>query len=157
MDFESFDGQGISIPDLVTQAAAKHGVPDDIAHTLIGKTESGYNPLAKNPKSSATGLGQIINSTGRMLGMNITGGPDDDRWNPVLNADKSMQYLAGLYKDSGSWETALARYGEGREYARRILAQANRRAASRSQNLEFEPYNPGEAPADSGQIGRAHV
>jgi len=141
MEFEPYAGEGITIPEIVTGAADKHGIPQNIAHALIGEKESGYDPYAKNPKSSASGLGQIINRTGKSLGMNITGGPDDDRWHPVINAEKSMEYLASLYQKTGSWDKALARYGEGPQYARSVL-RAAKVAATVGEQIEFEPYQP---------------
>lgn len=147
MEFESYTGEGITIPEIVSDAADKHGVPHNIAHSLIGDMESGYNPYAKNPKSSASGLGQIINRTGKSLGMNITGGPDDDRWHPVINADKSMEYLASLYKETGSWNKALARYGEGPKFARSVL-RAAKIAATVGERIKFEPYQAQDAPLE---------
>ncbi len=44
MEFESYAGEGITIPEIVSGAADKHGVPHNIAHALIGDIESGYDP-----------------------------------------------------------------------------------------------------------------
>jgi soluble lytic murein transglycosylase-like protein len=48
-------------------AAAAVGIPSDWLYALI-KTESGWNPQAKNPNGSARGLIQWIDSTARALG-----------------------------------------------------------------------------------------
>ena len=53
-------------------AASNHGVNPDILASIT-KIESGFNPKAKNPLSSARGLGQFINSTAKQYGLKNDG------------------------------------------------------------------------------------
>jgi hypothetical protein len=43
----------------VTHAAYAHGIPKDVMHYHV-KRESSYNPRARNPRSTATGLLQVV-------------------------------------------------------------------------------------------------
>ena len=66
---------------------------------LIGK-ESSWNPKAKNPTSSARGIGQLLNSTYRNLGMKHS-----DLAVPQLVA--TLAYIGRKYGSSGpcgAWE-----------------------------------------------------
>lgn len=70
--------------------------------------ESGGNPDAVSP-AGAAGLMQIMPDTFTGLG----GTHPDDRFNPIDNLDKGVQYLAEQYRKFGSPELALAAYNAG--------------------------------------------
>lgn len=57
-----------SVAQLITAKAQEHGVPADIA-IGIGKIESNLNPKAKAGTSSASGVFQLIDSTGKQYGV----------------------------------------------------------------------------------------
>jgi hypothetical protein len=86
-------------------AAKEHGVPYDVLHGIL-KTESNFDPKAKNPKSSATGIAQIINSTGKMLEVG-------DRNNPTDSIYGAAKYLRQNYDKIGNWPGAIAAYEQG--------------------------------------------
>lgn len=51
------------------EAAALSEIKADPYLRAVAKTESGFNPTAKNPKSSATGIFQFIDDTAKRLGV----------------------------------------------------------------------------------------
>ena len=73
------------IEGIVRGAATRYGIDPDHA-TAIARLESGLNPRAQNPSSSAGGLFQFINSTWNQYG----GG---DKYDPARNADAGARYL----------------------------------------------------------------
>lgn len=85
-------------------AANKYGIPVNMFLWQIGK-ESSWNPNAKNPApgSTATGLGQFIATTAKDFNLN----PLD----PIASLDAAAKYDAMLYKQTGSWQGALEKYG----------------------------------------------
>jgi hypothetical protein len=112
----TYKGLGQTMPKhrlrrMAMDIADHYGIPRDMFMGLV-RAESSWNPAAKNPKSSASGLGQIIDGTARMLGLNVTGDENDDRWHPGLNMDASARYLVDLKRRHGSWQKALWYYGE---------------------------------------------
>lgn len=76
---------------LIASAAQQYGV-DPNALVRVAQIESGLDPNAKNPKSSAGGLGQFINSTWAQYG----GGAS--KFDPNANADA----LARLARDNAA-------------------------------------------------------
>lgn len=99
-------------------AAERFGVPKKVASFLFGQ-ESGWNPdigqtkIDNNgdgkPDSSAVGIGQFIESTGREFG--LVGDGFDHRGDAEKSINASMNYLSKLYKRFGNWEQALNAYG----------------------------------------------
>lgn len=69
-------------------------------------TESGGNPNAKNPGSTATGLFQLTASTARQLGV-------ADATDPTQNAQGACKFMAQLLKQFGNYPQALAAYNAG--------------------------------------------
>ena len=70
--------------------------------------ESGYDPAAKNPKSSATGLFQFINSTWRWVADELELDDRTDGWQHTLAA----VWLAGKSKWRTHWQVC-ANFGDG--------------------------------------------
>lgn len=105
---------------MAEQIAQQKGIPVHIFKGMIDH-ESSWNPYAKNPKSSATGLGQHLDRTLRNMGHEPTGGPDDPRYNPQLSLELAADHLLEKYKDTGDWRRAVMNYGEGTEaYIRKV-------------------------------------
>ncbi|HEU0095209.1 MAG TPA: transglycosylase SLT domain-containing protein, partial [Rhizomicrobium sp.] len=78
------------IQQLITQSARRHGVD---AHALseTARLESGYNPNARNPASSAGGLFQFVDGTARQYGVS-------DKFDPAQSTDAA----ARLMKDNAA-------------------------------------------------------
>ncbi len=85
--------------------ARKYGIPPAILWGLI-EQESQWNPYAKNPKTTASGLGQILRATAKELGIKNV-------FDPQENLDGAARYLASRYKATGKWDTAVAAYHAG--------------------------------------------
>lgn len=88
--------------DAAVAAANKYGVPVNMFLWQIGK-ESSWNPNAKNPNSSATGIAQFTKATAQDFGI--------DPLDPYASLDAAAKYNAQLYKREGSWQGALESYG----------------------------------------------
>lgn len=117
-----------SVRQVVSDAATRHGVSPE-AMLRIAYLESGGNPSAKNPRSSAGGLFQFIDSTAKNYGLS-------NRYDPVQAADAA----ARLAKDNaGHLRKVLGREPTGGELylahqqgaggAARLLQNRGRRAA----------------------------
>jgi len=89
--------------ELITNAAARHGVDARIVHALI-QVESAYQTHAIS-RAGARGLMQIMPSTGRQYGAL-------DLFDPKVNIDAGVQHLKGLLKRF-ELPLALAAYNAG--------------------------------------------
>lgn len=69
----------MNVRDIIVATANQYGIPVDYA-LATAQRESGFNPRAKNPKSSAGGLFQFIDSTWEGYGQG-------DKFDPYANAD----------------------------------------------------------------------
>ncbi len=89
----------------VDEAAQKYDVDPKAVATIIHRESSG-DSTARNPKSSATGLGQFITSTGNAMGIT----------NPT-SGSQSIDATARLLRENldkfGSYDKALAAHHEG--------------------------------------------
>lgn len=99
---------GMGQASYVQRAAANYpGVPNLAAvATAVMNHESGGNPGAKNPNSSACGLFQLINATQSTLGVS-------DCTDPTQNADAGVGLLAQYYNQYGNWDEALQAFSDG--------------------------------------------
>ena len=68
-----------SVRTAIDAAASRYGV-DPTALSVIAQLESGGNPAAQNPNSSAGGLFQFIDSTAQQYGLT-------DKFDPYASAD----------------------------------------------------------------------
>jgi hypothetical protein len=81
------DGNPVDIPSVIRSAAVANGV--DPAYLLAtGQSESGLNPDAANPNSTATGLFQFTAPTWKQYG------GDADPTDPVANANAAARFTA---------------------------------------------------------------
>lgn len=110
----------------IEQAAARHGV-DRGALYRIAQMESGGNPRAKNPRSSAGGLFQFIDSTANQYGLS-------DRFDPAQASDAA----ARLMRDNA----AHLRRALGREPTAGELYLAHQQGAGGAANLLSNPDRP---------------
>lgn len=111
---------------------AENGLPSGYL-AKVAKIESRGNPNAKNPNSSAEGLFQFINSTGREYGLNNSA----EKRNPVMAslaaadlAADNMDYLRSrLGRDPTTGELYLA-HQQGAGGAAKLLSNPGASAAS---------------------------
>ncbi|UYL05801.1 membrane-bound lytic murein transglycosylase F [Klebsiella phage KP13MC5-2] len=108
---------------LFQKAADEHGVSYDLLRKLAFN-ESGFNPKAKSP-TGPLGLMQFTKGTAAGLGLKVTGGDDDERFNPELAVDAAARHLSDLVRkyDGDELKAALAyNQGEGRNGAPQMQA-----------------------------------
>jgi hypothetical protein len=101
------ESESIRIQDAIVSASKEHNVPEHVLAGLI-RQESSFNPRAKNPDSSAKGLGQLIDSTAKEMGIT-------DPYNIEQNVAGSAKYLRKQYERYGEkdWESAVFAYHHG--------------------------------------------
>jgi hypothetical protein len=94
------------------KAADSHGVSYDLLRKL-SFNESSFNPKAVS-KTGPKGIMQFTRNTARAMGLNVTDGDDDGRYNPELAIDAGAKLLASLVKkyDGDELKAALA-YNQG--------------------------------------------
>ena len=98
--------------------APKYGAnAHDLARIMTALTlkESTWNPKAKNPKSTARGLVQMLSGTQRYVETSMLGIPSnpDAIWDPAYAMILGMTYLAYQFKRYGNWPTAIHAYMQG--------------------------------------------
>lgn len=90
------------IAHAIEAASQAHGVPYELLRA-VAWVESRFSPTARNAKSGASGLFQLMPATAEGLGV--------DPFNPVLAADGAARLLLRWRKKyRGSWAHALAAY-----------------------------------------------
>ena len=96
---------------LARQMAERYGVDPDVFVRLI-QQESGFNPTARNERTGATGLSQVMAATAQDPGFGVT--PLRDRLDPTESLRFGAEYLAAmLRKYDGDYPLALAAYNAG--------------------------------------------
>ena len=96
---------------LAAQMAERYGLEPEVFLRQI-QQESGFNPQARNRRTGATGLGQVMAATAQDPGFGVT--PLRDRLDPVENLRFSAEYMAAmLRKYDGDYSKALAAYNAG--------------------------------------------
>jgi membrane-bound lytic murein transglycosylase D len=94
----------------ITNELEKRGMPLEIA--LLPIVESAFDPFAYSP-GRASGMWQIIPSTGRSLGLKQNWWYDGRR-DVVASTQAALDYLESLHKRfNGDWLLALAAYNSG--------------------------------------------
>lgn len=136
--------------DMALQVADHYDVPKDLFLGLNAH-ESSWNPLAKNPKSSARGLGQFIDGTAKSyFDEPITNDENDPRYHPGKSLDASARYLKDLYGQHGDWEKAVLHYGENTPaYLNMVKAAAGREADEHDHFIQGQ-FMQGAGGADLG-------
>ena len=99
------------LQSLAAQMANRYGLDPEIFVRQIA-AESSFNPRARNERTGATGLGQVMAATAQDPGYGVT--PLRDRLDPVENLRFSAEYMrAMLDKYDGDYRLALAAYNAG--------------------------------------------
>lgn len=100
---------------LIRKAAAKHGVPVNIAKAVV-EIESNFNPRARG-RAGEVGLMQIKPATARGIGYR---GSTQALYDPETNIEWGMKYLAGAHeRANGDLCGTILRYNAG-HYAKRM-------------------------------------
>jgi hypothetical protein len=124
------------IEQIIIEEANKVGV-DPQAMLSIAHIESKLNPNAKNPRSSASGLFQFINSTGRQYGLKNAFDPRQNANAAArLMKDNERALTKTLGRKPNTGELYLA-HQQGLGGARKILSRPNAKAANVVGNEAF--------------------
>jgi soluble lytic murein transglycosylase-like protein len=91
--------------------AERYGL-DPAIFTRMIETESSFNPNARNSRTGATGLGQVMSATAQDPGFGVT--PLRDRLDAAENLRFSAEYLSAMVRRyDGDYRKALAAYNAG--------------------------------------------
>jgi membrane-bound lytic murein transglycosylase D len=90
------------------QVLKEHGIPDDFKYLPL--IESGL--LNVTSPREAVGYWQILESSGKELGLEITK-EVDERYDPIKSTEAACKYLKKAYEKLGSWTLAAASYNRG--------------------------------------------
>jgi hypothetical protein len=117
---------------LIQRASQETGIPANILTGLFAQ-ESGFRPDARNPRSTATGIGQVLDSTAANPGFGLPPLSPEARLDPAQAIPWSARYLAARGQSLGvtDWnnpqqaERGLRAYGENTpEYAQAVMRRA---------------------------------
>jgi len=137
------------IKDLIRRQALASGLDPNVM-IRIAQIESGLNPNAKNPNSSASGLFQFINSTGRQYGLT---NPFDAEQNTAAAMRFTSDNVGGLKRmlgrDPTPGEIYLA-HQQGLGGAKQLLANPDVPAARLvgEKAVTLNAGNPGMSARD---------
>lgn len=144
-------GTALAPPDLapfITEQAQARGIPPQLATSLF-QTESGFNPTARNPRSGAFGIGQVLASTAANPGYGLPPISEADLADPKKAIPWSLDYLKARggplgvtdWNDPQQAARGIRAYGENTdEYERKVLGGAGMLVAG-----------PGAPPSPQGQ------
>lgn len=106
----------------------RHGVPAELCALCIVESAADSHAVSR---AGAVGLWQIMEGTGRSMGMAI--GPDrDDRLDVSLSTDVAARYLSRAYQILGDWRLAVMSYNCGVGAVQKALRSAGGRTDWRS-------------------------
>jgi hypothetical protein len=117
---------------LIQKAAQETGIPPQILTGLLAQ-ESGFRPDARNPRSSATGIAQVLDATAAQPGYGLPPLSPEARLDPAQAIPWAARYLAARggalgvtdWNDPQQAERGLRAYGENTpEYAQGVLRRA---------------------------------
>jgi membrane-bound lytic murein transglycosylase D len=101
----------------IVEEVERRGMPAEIA--LLPIIESAFNPLAYS-SGHASGIWQLIPSTGKMLGLKQNWWYDGRR-DIIAATNAALNYLQKLHRIFGDWELVLASYNWGEGAVERSL------------------------------------
>ncbi|GIV36995.1 MAG: murein transglycosylase [Cyclobacteriaceae bacterium] len=86
----------------------KHNIPDDFKYLPL--IESGL--MNEVSPKGAVGFWQILKSSGKELGLEITD-EVDERYDPLKSTEAACKYLLKAYRKFGNWTLVAASYNRG--------------------------------------------
>lgn len=117
-----------AVNQAIRQTAARYGLPESYLYR-VAQVESGGNPNARNPRSSAGGLYQFIDSTAKQYGL-------QDRFDPIQAADAmgrltldNRNHLSRLLGRAPSEAELYLAHQQGAGGAARLLQNPHANAA----------------------------
>ncbi len=104
----------------IEQALRRKQLPEELGY--IAFTESGFDPQARNPKSQASGMWQLMDEVARNCGITVSE-KLDERFDASRSSDAAACYLSKLMVEFGeeSFMLTLASYNRGENGVRRAL------------------------------------
>jgi membrane-bound lytic murein transglycosylase D len=132
-----------SLSSIVEEEVSLRGLPRSLAALPI--VESGYVLEIANP-SGAGGLWQIMPSTARTLGLEVSSIVDERR-DPVASTRAALDYLERHFAEFGSWFLAIAAYNAGSGTVGNLISRAGGRREGESGDelfLRIHESLPGE-------------
>lgn len=93
-----------------------HGIPEDFKYLPLIES----NLLNVTSYKDAVGYWQILKTSGRELGLEITN-EVDERYDPLKATEAACKYLKRSYKKFGSWTMVAASYNRGMGGVERAL------------------------------------
>ncbi len=115
----SFDRGYVYIP-ILKQMLSDVGIPQEFLYLAMAESE--FSPRAYSPKK-ASGIWQIMPSTGRQLGLRIDDFIDERR-DPIKSTAAAVKYLKFLYNATGKWYLAAMAYNCGIGRLQRAIKEA---------------------------------
>ncbi len=116
---DSFDRGYVYIP-ILKQMLSDAGIPQEFLYLAMAESE--FSPRAYSPKK-ASGIWQIMPSTGRQLGLRIDDFIDERR-DPIKSTAAAVKYLKFLYDSTGKWYLAAMAYNCGIGRLQRAIKEA---------------------------------
>jgi hypothetical protein len=119
------------IAPLIQAEAEKRGIPPALANALFS-VESGFNPQARNPRSGAFGMGQVLASTMAQPGYGMQPTNEAELSDPRKAVPWSLDYLKARggalgvtdWNDPQQQARALRAYGENTdEYVNKVQSR----------------------------------
>ena len=134
---------------MALDVAGHYDIPRDLFLGLLS-VESSWKATAKSPESSATGLAQFTDGTGKTYfkdqGQVSANGqdPNDPRWHPGYSMDAAARYLTDLYRETGDWQQAVKRYYGAKDPSAndKYLNQVKAAAVNESKEVELHGKFP---------------
>ncbi len=104
---------------MIRRELRARGMPEDLVYLALA--ESGFSPNARS-RTAAVGLWQLMEQTGRQLGLRETSYVDQRR-DPIASTNAALDFLTDLHDQLGSWWLAAAAYNCGPNRVARVLRE----------------------------------
>lgn len=128
----------------IAQTEKELGIPTGILDKLA-RTESNYNPNARNARTGATGIVQLLPKYFPNAGKDAS-----------ADIDEGGKYLLQLYRQFGSWELAAAAYNTGPGNLKKILAGA-KALPKETKNYVGSIFGPNDNALKAAQFANAQT